>query len=86
MRFGDVLRHRLRGDYVIFEWAARSGQRNPSENPEKRRPNVLHRFHAHAARFVSRDERLHLNVGETSPALVAAQDVDVRCVAESDDR
>jgi len=72
MRLADIVRHSLRRDDVILKGSRGPGQWDATQNPEKRWPYVSHRLHTHAARSIPGNERLHLNVCETRPALIAA--------------
>jgi hypothetical protein len=81
----DVFRHNSLRDYVIFERSRRVWFWNPAKHPKKIIAKISFGLQPDATGASAWYEGLDLNMDETRASKVAAQDIGVRGIAESDD-
>lgn len=79
---GNMVRHDSGGNDVVLEGRLRQGFRDAGQYPEERRAEVALRFQPHAARPVTGNECLDLDVNEARSAPVTAKNVHVWGVAQ----
>src|SRR3989338_3948447 len=86
MGFRDVVGHVFGWNDVILKGAIGFRGWDPGQNPEERRPEIAVSLQPDAARLVSGQEGLHLDMDKLVSDLVAAEHIDVRGVAQRDNR